>query len=333
MDCPPQQLNFVLVDFKGGGAFDGVRDLPHVVGVITDLDEALVERALVSLRAELERREQLFRDVGVSSYQEAVASAAESIARLVIVVDEFATLATDYSELMTAIIDLAARGRSLGMYLVLATQRPSGVVDQKIRANTNARIALRVQDAFDSQDVVGVLDAVRIDRQAPGRAMVRIGGDRAVEVQMAFTGAPDRNDEPCVVRPHRLFNGVGPTQVAPRPEAAETRTELQVIVDTIIAVSESSEVSTRACGRRRCLPCWSGLTSARVSYQHRLLCQVSPWDSLIYQLARSSCRGDGSRRQGHLASMQRRACVQERPSCHWALRWHRPLDPTASTCT
>ncbi len=246
VDCPPQQLNFVLVDFKGGGAFDGVRDLPHVVGVITDLDEALVARALVSLRAELERREQLFRDLGVSSYQEAVASAAEPIARLVIVVDEFATLATDYSELMTAIIDLATRGRSLGMYLVLATQRPSGVVDQKIRANTNVRIALRVQDAFDSQDVVGVPDAARIDRQAPGRAIVRIGGDRAVEVQMAFTGAPDRNDEPCAVRPHRLFNGVGPTPVTPRPEAAETRTELQVIVDTIIAVSESNEASTRA---------------------------------------------------------------------------------------
>ena len=176
-ECPPEQLNFVLVDFKGGGAFDICDRLPHIAGLITDLDEAMVVRAINSLRAELHRREHLFRELGVSSYDEAAMLAKEPIARLLIVVDEFAALATDYSDLMASIIDLAARGRSLGMHLILATQRPNGVVDQKIRANTNLRVALRVQDAFDSQDVIGVPDAASIDRKAPGRAIFSVGGD------------------------------------------------------------------------------------------------------------------------------------------------------------
>lgn len=231
MSCSPQQVNFVLIDFKGGGAFDVCARLPHVAGLITDLDEHLVGRAITSLRAELQRRELLFRELHVSTFNEALAVATEPLARLVIVIDEFAALATDYSELMSAIIDLAARGRSLGMHLVLATQRPSGVVDQKIRANTNLRVALRMQDAFDSRDVIGVPDAMSIDRHSPGRAIVSIGGDRPVHVKTAYSGALDMQQVRCVVRPFDLSRR-GDTH----PESTATLQELGSEVEPVTEI-------------------------------------------------------------------------------------------------
>lgn len=250
--CPPDQLNFVLIDFKGGGAFDAVDQLPHVVGLITDLDEALVVRAISSMRAELQRRELLFRKLGVSDFERACVQASEPLARLVVVIDEFAVLAADYAELMAALVDLAARGRSLGMHLVLATQRPSGVVDQKIRANTNLRIALRVQDVLDSQDVVGIGDAAAIDRTSPGRAIVSVGGDTPVSVQTAYTGAPDPRSQGCEIRRHSLLaaeelqTAQGETagnNEARREGAAQT--ELAILAEAVIAASATRPVRVR----------------------------------------------------------------------------------------
>jgi len=237
VDMPPDQLHVVLVDFKGGGAFDVVSDLPHIAGLITDLDETLVDRALGSLRAELQRRESLFRELGVASFEAAARARPGSLARLVLVIDEFAALAADYPDLLESIVDLAARGRSLGMHLILATQRPSGVVDQKIRANTNVRIALRVQDGFDSQDVVGTTDAAAIDRKSPGRAIVVVGGDTPVQVQTAYSGQVDRRSLRCMVRPHQLFTPRSPQVEVPVDERAPT--ELDVLVDTIRAASQT----------------------------------------------------------------------------------------------
>lgn len=240
--CPPDQLNFVLVDFKGGGAFDAVDQLPHVAGLITDLDESLVARAIGSMRAELHRREQLFRKLGVSDFERACQLTSESLARLVIVIDEFAVLAADYGELMSSLVDLAARGRSLGIHLVLATQRPTGVVDQKIRANTNLRIALRVQDKMDSQDVIGVPDAAAIDRSSPGRAIISVGGDTPVAVQTAYSGAPDLRMQGCEVRPHSLF-GAGGGDLPTRDGC--TPTELEVLVDAIRAAASTQSGCVR----------------------------------------------------------------------------------------
>ena len=233
-DCPPDQLHFVLIDFKGGGAFDIVRELPHVAGVITDLDESLVERAVHSLRLELQRREVLFRELAVSDVRDAARASSEALPRLVVVIDEFAALATDHGELLAAIIDLAARGRSLGIHLVLATQRPNGVIDQKIRANTNLRIALRVQDSFDSQDVLGVPDAASIDRSAPGRAFVGVGSDSVVAIQTAFTGARDVRASRYAINPYRFFQEDQTCEEQPRDEvAALPPTELAVLVEAI----------------------------------------------------------------------------------------------------
>lgn len=190
-----RDVNFVLIDFKGGGAFDVCADLPHVVAVVTDLDDHLAARALRSLQAEMRRREQALRESGSSDlpgHNGALADEADPsrLARLIVIVDEFATLAAELPVFLDALVDIAQRGRSLGLHLVLATQRPAGVVDQKIRANTNLRIALRVQDAHDSIDVIGSAVAADLDPRRPGRAYVRAGGTEPRLMQAGLVTAP-----------------------------------------------------------------------------------------------------------------------------------------------
>ena len=187
----PADVTFVLVDYKGGSAFDACAGLPHVVGVVTDLDERLAERALRSLRAELRRRERVLRAAGavdIDAYRRATRGA-EPMPRLVVVIDEFAGLASELPDFLASLVGVAQRGRSLGVHLVLATQRPAGVVSDEIRANTNLRIALRVQDGSDSVDVIGTDDAARLARDRPGRAMVRLGAGELVPVQIASVGS------------------------------------------------------------------------------------------------------------------------------------------------
>ena len=174
---PPEQLAFVLVDFKGGAAFDCLRPLPHVCEVLTDLEVVAAQRAVESLHAEMKRRERLFASVGVpdlAAYR--ARSPTEPVARLVVVVDEFAALADELPDLLRSLVALAQRGRSLGMHLVLATQRPSGAVSSDIRANVALRIALRTSDPADSHEVIGSDAAFRIGAQSPGRAIMRSGG-------------------------------------------------------------------------------------------------------------------------------------------------------------
>ena len=131
-----------------------------------------------SLGAELRRRETVLRAAGCADLEEYAAQSpdgAERLARLVLVVDEFATLAEELPDFVGGLVGLAQRGRSLGVHLVLATQRPAGVVSADIRANTGLRIALRVTDPAESADVVDVRDAAFLSRTCPGRAVVRVG--------------------------------------------------------------------------------------------------------------------------------------------------------------
>ncbi len=185
----PEHLSFVLVDYKGGATFDGCRSLPHTVGLVTDLDDGLAARALASLDAEVRRRERLLRTAGavdLAAYR--AAGRGEPIARLVIIVDEFAALAHELPEFLDALVDVARRGRSLGVHLVLATQRPAGVVDDDVRANTDIRIALRVADRPDAREVLGDERAAGFPRDVPGRAAMRLGSDEVVVFQAASTG-------------------------------------------------------------------------------------------------------------------------------------------------
>lgn len=185
--CSPDHVTMILVDFKGGSTFDTCARLPHTVGVVTDLDDGLAERVLVSLDAEVRRRERLLRAAGVddlTGYRRAVD---DPLPRLVVVVDEFATLAKELPDVLGTLVSIAQRGRSLGIHLLLATQRPAGVVTDDIRANTNLRIALRLHDRTDSDDVVGHEAPARFPAGLPGRAALRLGPDDLVIFQTAST--------------------------------------------------------------------------------------------------------------------------------------------------
>jgi S-DNA-T family DNA segregation ATPase FtsK/SpoIIIE len=187
----PDHVTFVLIDYKGGSTFDACAELPHVVGVVTDLDDHLASRALRCLHAELRRREHLLRIVGaadLASYRRRAPN--DVLPRLVVVIDEFAALVSEQPDFLHALVGIAQRGRSLGVHLILATQRPSGVISDDIRANTNLRIALRLHDGADAVDVVGDRAPAAIPRSLPGRAVMRLGPDEMLTFQTARCTAP-----------------------------------------------------------------------------------------------------------------------------------------------
>ena len=187
----PEAMTFVLVDYKGGAAFKDCAHLPHTVGMVTDLDGHLTSRALDSLGAELRRRERQLARAGakdVDDYAATAHAATDPMPRLVLIIDEFAALITELPDFVTGLVDIARRGRSLGVHLVLATQRPAGVVSADIRSNTNLRIALRVTDESDSQDVIEAPDAAHIPPALPGRAYARLGHGRLLAFQASRIG-------------------------------------------------------------------------------------------------------------------------------------------------
>ena len=197
----PDAMTFVLVDYKGGSAFKDCAHLPHVTGMVTDLDAHLTQRALTSLSAELTRRERILAAAGAKDIEDytalldreahgpgQAAGRPEPLPRLVIVIDEFASLARDLPDFVAGLVGIAQRGRSLGLHLILATQRPSGVVSADIRANTNLRIALRMTDAAESADVIDAPDAAHISRATPGRGYVRLGHASLVPFQAGRIG-------------------------------------------------------------------------------------------------------------------------------------------------
>lgn len=185
---PPERMTVLLVDFKGGSAFAALESLPHTVGIITDLDETEASRALESLRAELRHRERALADAGARDIGET------RLPRLVIVVDEFAAMVGDHPDLHAVFSDIAARGRSLGVHLVLATQRPAGVMRDALLANADLRICLRVNNSADSSGLLGTDVAARIDAGRRGRAYVVLAGGEPHEVQVALATEADARE-------------------------------------------------------------------------------------------------------------------------------------------
>ncbi|MGW9631592.1 FtsK/SpoIIIE domain-containing protein [Agromyces sp. NPDC055520] len=180
---PPSSVSFLLVDFKGGAAFEPVRGLPHVTGIVTDLDESEAERAVRSLRAELTHRESVLSAAGARDLAEL--DPAVVLARLVIVIDEFQAMIERFPDLGAVVGDIAARGRSLGVHLVLASQRPNGVVREQVTANCAIRVSLRVLQRSDSEAVVGTPAASEIPPGMPGRGVI----DRGDGVPVLFQSA------------------------------------------------------------------------------------------------------------------------------------------------
>ncbi|MBN8907268.1 MAG: hypothetical protein J0H99_11720, partial [Rhodospirillales bacterium] len=180
---PPSELGFLLVDFKGGATFDPLAALPHIRGIVTDLGPRTTRRALTSLRAELRRREEVLRVARAASVDTAPPGL---LARLVVVIDEVAALLEGEPELHDVLVDVASRGRSLGVHLMLCTQRPTGVVRDAALANIALRICLRVADPAESTAVLGSPAAARLADAPAGRAVLRDGaGERVVQLARA----------------------------------------------------------------------------------------------------------------------------------------------------
>jgi S-DNA-T family DNA segregation ATPase FtsK/SpoIIIE len=174
---PPDRLAVLLVDFKGAtGLPPALAELPHVIGHVSDLDAAGARRTLRGLAAELRRRERVLAARGARDLAELDPLDPGTPPRLLVVVDEFRALADELPELLPSWARLAAQGRSLGVHLLLATQRPAGAVPADLRANVGLRVVLRVVDAADSSDLVGVPDAAGFDR--PGMALLSRGPGR-----------------------------------------------------------------------------------------------------------------------------------------------------------
>jgi DNA segregation ATPase FtsK/SpoIIIE, S-DNA-T family len=239
----PDALTFVLVDYKGGAAFRDCARLPHTVGLVTDLDGRLTERALASLSAELRYRERVLAEHGAKDIEALRSSAGQGappLARLVIVIDEFATLVEELPDFVRGLVGIAQRGRSLGIHLVLATQRPGGVVSPDIRANTNLRICLRVTQTTESADVIDAPDAGEIAPGLPGRGFVRTGAGELASFQAARVGGAAQSAEeverpPSVVQ-LSLAELSRPVAMAADPALPDDGpTDLSLLVDAICA--------------------------------------------------------------------------------------------------
>ena len=206
VNSAPDAISFLLIDYKGGAALRECAALAHVGGVITDLDPYLARRALTSLTAELRRRERLLGAVRVADIDAYGAVRARrddvpALPRLVVLVDEFRVLAEELPEFVHGLIRVATVGRALGVHLVLATQRPAGIVSAEITANVNLRIALRVRDGSDSRDLIEDPAAAHLPADRPGRALARSGPDPMVLFQTARVCGPAAElPAPAIVR-------------------------------------------------------------------------------------------------------------------------------------
>lgn len=188
----PQDVIFFMIDYKGGGTGNILKNLPHCAGVISNLSGNQIKRAMSAISSENKRRQKVLSDFQVNHvdvytklYREGKAK--EPMPHLILVVDEFAELKKEEPEFMQEIISLAQVGRSLGVHLILATQKPAGTVDDKIWSNARFRLCLRVQDKQDSMDMLHRSDAATLT--APGQCYLQIGNEEYFELfQTAYCG-------------------------------------------------------------------------------------------------------------------------------------------------
>ncbi|RDU24232.1 type VII secretion protein EssC [Anaerosacchariphilus polymeriproducens] len=189
----PYDVGFVLIDFKGGGMLNQFKQLPHLMGTITNIDGREIDRSLKSIKAELLKRQSVFSEYNVNHIDQYIklcksGKGGVPLPHLIIIVDEFAELKTEYPDFMKELISAARIGRSLGVHLILATQKPSGVVDAQIWSNSKFKLCLKVQTKEDSNEVLKTGLAAEIVE--PGRAYLQVGNNEIFELfQSAYSGA------------------------------------------------------------------------------------------------------------------------------------------------
>lgn len=190
----PYEVAFVIIDFKGGGMVNQFKNLPHLLGAITNIDGKEIDRSLKSIKAELQKRQRLFAEADVNHIDKYIqkykaGQVSTPVPHLVLIVDEFAELRAEQPDFMKELISAARIGRSLGVHLILATQKPSGQVDDQIWSNSRFKLCLKVQSQEDSNEVLKSPLAAEI--KEPGRAYFQVGNNEIFELfQSAYSGAP-----------------------------------------------------------------------------------------------------------------------------------------------
>ncbi|MBR3722476.1 MAG: type VII secretion protein EssC, partial [Selenomonadaceae bacterium] len=263
----PNEVAFVLVDFKGG---DMARPfikkpfspaLPHLAATISNLSGNILYRALVSFEAEIKSRQRLFNEsaallgvdkLDINSYHKyfKAGKLQTPLPHLIIIIDEFAQLKTQQPEFLTQLVNVAQVGRSLGIHLILATQKPSGVVDPQIWSNSRFKVCLKVADKQDSVDMINKPDAAMIKN--PGRLYVQVGYDEIYEcVQSGYSGAdyiPTKTympDEDITVQ--MTDNTANPIHSA-RLDMSGNRTDktqLEAVVAELVALGQKKKISAK----------------------------------------------------------------------------------------
>ena len=253
----PHDVAFLLIDYKGGGMANLFKNLPHLLGTITNLDGAQSMRALASINAEIHRRERLFGEFEVNhinQYQKKFKNgeATEPLPHLFLISDEFAELKVNQPDFIKELVSIARVGRSLGVHLILATQKPSGVVDDQIWSNSRFKIALKVADRSDSNEMLHTPDAAEITQT--GRAYLQVGNNEVYELfQSAWSGAdyqPDKDDMGIEDHTIYLINELGQYEILNEDlsgleeaeEIKEVPTELDAIVQHIQVLCEEQEI-------------------------------------------------------------------------------------------
>lgn len=196
----PYDVGFVIIDFKGGGMANQFANLPHLIGTITNIDGREINRSLLSIKAELVKRQEMFSEAGVNHINDYIklfkaGKVSKPMPHLIMIVDEFAELKSEHPDFMKELISAARIGRTLGVHLILATQKPAGVVDSQIWSNSKFKLCLKVQTKEDSNEVIKTPLASEIIE--PGRAYFQVGNNEIFElIQSAYSGTnvPEGND-------------------------------------------------------------------------------------------------------------------------------------------
>lgn len=263
----PDEVAFVLIDYKGGGlagAFEnlqtGIR-LPHLVGTITNLDGSSIQRSLTSLESELIRRQKIFSEtknmvnegtMDIYTYQKLYRNhlVTEPVPHLFIISDEFAELKQQQPEFMSKLVSAARIGRSLGVHLILATQKPSGVVDDQIRSNTKFRVCLRVQERSDSMDMLKRPDAAELTDT--GRFYLQVGYNEYFALgQSAWCGADYEPQETAVVQTDdaiEILDATGQTIAKAKREVRRQtsgKKQIVAIVEYLSELAHTNGIQTR----------------------------------------------------------------------------------------
>ncbi|HEX9371600.1 MAG TPA: FtsK/SpoIIIE domain-containing protein, partial [Roseiflexaceae bacterium] len=253
---PPEILNFVLVDYKGGGAFKPFEGLPHCVDIVTNLNTAAVERMFTAINAEIRRRQALNAETGTKDIVDYRARGlhlgphGRPYPHLFVIIDEYAEMIDQNDEYLRQIESITRVGRAQGVNLLLASQQPKGVTDQ-MRANIKLRLCLRVEQLDTSRELLRRPDAALLPNGMPGRGYLQIGNENLELIQVSYTGEPQPDDRPAaVVWPDR-----------PRAAALQVDEEAPKLYDMVVRLT-----SELAHGRRAPKP-WPAFLPERFSLE------------------------------------------------------------------